>query len=135
MAKDTIGKLNAGSTHEVVKVSSATLMELDKELHKKQKSNERKKVKGEGDFVLPKIQCWEAREIVEDEKDFASVIIILMHYVYQFTKQDEDVLVHNRFPTLESTEERTKRLVELQKEQQSKKKTTRSGENREKEKE
>lgn len=41
---------------------------------------------------------------------------------YQFTKQDEDVLVHNRFPTLESTEERTKRLVELQKEQQSKKK-------------
>lgn len=57
MAKDTIGKLNAGSTHEVVKVSSATLMELDKELHKKQKSNERKKVKREGDFVLPKIQC------------------------------------------------------------------------------
>lgn len=57
MAKDTIGKLNAGSTREVVKVSSATLMELDKELHKKQKLNERKKVKGEGDFVLPKIQC------------------------------------------------------------------------------
>lgn len=57
MVKDTIGKLNAGSTREVVKVSSATLMELDKELRKKQKSNERKKVKGEGDFVLPKIQC------------------------------------------------------------------------------
>lgn len=45
-----------------------------------------------------------------------------MHYVYQFTKQDEDVLVHNYFPTLESTEEKTKRLVELQKEQQNKKK-------------
>lgn len=57
MAKDTIENLNAGSNHEVVKVSSATLMELDKELHRKQKSNEGKKVKGEGDFVLPKIQC------------------------------------------------------------------------------